>query len=221
MNENLYKLWEEDVVNTLKKLKIDFDKNEVIKENYKGFSAWYSNLIFKPKLLLIGINPGTGYDMKGKININPDKKLSYLHGYNNFRLAEETIKVFKDANLFDILEKSTLKTNYHYILTKGTKELNKCIKAMSKEQKDMFMSKSTEWTSQIIEMFKPEYILCEGKRVYDNTTKLFNNRKYIKWENDCGYCLVNNKNYIMGYSRRYSNIRNKKALSKMLKQMIN
>ena len=58
-------------------------------------------------------------------------------------------------------------------------------------------------------------MICEGKSVF-NHFKDNNSNTDFKWENDCGSFKLNDDTIVIGYSRRFSNIRNKNGLSELI-----
>jgi len=61
--------------------------------------------------------------------------------------------------------------------------------------------------------------ICKG--AYDNVISLFHNFGEYNWKEGCGYATVTDeKLVIIGYSRRFSIIRNKPALIELLKQFV-
>ena len=92
----------------------------LLKPLFKGWKVFYSPLLFKPKVLFIGINPGNGEEGIYDCEYSDKGELEYLH--EGYVLAEETKKFFEMAGRFEILCHS-VKTNYYYLATTSAKEI--------------------------------------------------------------------------------------------------
>lgn len=217
-----YENWKKEVENTLEIWKIELDKNPKTKELYNGFCIWYSNLIYNPKIMIIGINPNwssmdkheTGIDMK------EDSRLTFLHKYPKDKLGPQVIEIFKNAGLYSELEKETIKTNFFYLATKNAKQINECVNEVGGKFVGDFYMQSSKWTKQLVEIIKPTYILCEGKDAFNRVVETLQPKANIVWKNDCGYSKSPDSMIIIGYNRLFSNIKNKTALSNLLKELV-
>ena len=203
--------------------------NEIFKL-YKGIRIMYSNMIFNPIVMFIGINPG---DWSGGFcnSFTQEVCLEYVNeknNRNNYTLARETREVFKNINLPDLLKTSAIKTNYFFISTSCLNHLYKITDFLGRGDNDLgelFFKKSSEWSKKLIEIIKPKIIICEGKEAFKNVTQLYKgNNSIIGWDKNyknCGYKKTeDNTITIVGYSRRFSNIRDKKELSNLLKLLL-
>ena len=65
-------------------------------------------------------------------------------------------------------------------------------------------------------MTNPKIIICEGKSVFD-IIKDYDDILESDWKNDCGYLKRPNGQIIIGYNRIFSNIKNKKELSALVR----
>lgn len=182
----------------------------------KGWKVFYSPLLYKPKVLFIGINPGGGesgvYDCE-----HTDKgELEYLH--YDYTLARETKEVFKNADRYELLF-NAVKINYYYLATSNVAEMFKLTDFLGRGSVDhlgeQIMLNARKWTKRLIEIMEPEIIVCEGAEAYANVTDLFINR--IKMEENVENIFVEEINaQIIGYKRIYSNIKGKVKLSEVL-----
>ena len=204
--------------------------NALIEEYHKGWRVFFSPVIHRPKVLLIGINPGAGqagvkdFDFWDETflfeYVNPEE--------NNYALARETIDAFSQASLVDVLETSTVKTNFYFLSTTKESELYEITshlgRALDGNQEmlgDKVFRKSAEWTKRLIDLIEPGVIVCEGKGAYEKVTELFPEYGESDWTNDCGYTIVPASNLvIIGYGRMSSRIRNKPELANLLKRFI-
>ncbi|MBT2557505.1 hypothetical protein J7E24_06890 [Hymenobacter sp. ISL-91] len=199
-------------------------EDEYVKNLYHGWRVMFSPMFEKPDILIIGINPGNGQSGVEDWGFwSEDEIFEYTNPEYSFALARETKEVFERAGLSSILEKSTVKTNYYYLST--TKESDLYIitdhlantGSSDDNLRKVFFDKSASWTKTFIDIVNPKLILCEGKSAYDNVTDLFPEYGECDWQNDCGYTIVpKEKIVIIGYSRRYSGIKNKEALTDLL-----
>ena len=182
--------------------------------------SFFSPLIYKPKVLFIGINPGGGEDEV--FDCDYDKgELEYLH--NDYTLAKETKKVFKLADRYELLFKS-VKTNYYYLGTSDYNEIFQITNFLGRGKNDLgekFLLKSREWTKLLIEIIEPELIICEGKEAYALVTDLFMQK--IKMEQDVEQIYADEiKANIIGYKRvGRSYIKNKTKLAATIANLIN
>src|SRR5690606_23059943 len=133
------------------------------------------------------------------------------------RLAIETIKSFElagysIAEIRELLNEKSIKTNVYYLITKNQTDISKCINQLDSYSFNDFWQKSYHWTRQIIKLTNPKVIVCEGKSVFD-TIKDYDDVSESEWKNDCGHCIRPNGQVIIGYNRIFSNIKNKDGFS--------
>lgn len=146
--------------------------NNFIKEN--GFAVFYSPLIYKPKYLFIGLNPGGKFTKKDK-PFNPDDIIKQLPADHDY-LFESYDLAIAMRDLFNFNEqviRESVKFNFYFFRTPSEKIL--------KDQKQIneiynFCSKQTE---EIIKILQPEMIITEGLGVFD---MLYNIMKFEKKE---------------------------------------
>ena len=63
----------------------------------------------------------------------------------------------------------------------------------------------------------PKVLICEGKGVFD-VIKDYDNYTEFEWKDDCGYLKREDGIIVIGYSRTFSNIKNKIGLSEIIKK---
>ena len=229
MKKLRYQNWQSDIRENLLNLKIKIDNNEIAKSFYGGFYIWDSKYIENPEIMFIGINPGNGNpNNSGKVITEAEEQISYmefLDGENdNYTLAKETIKSFEMAGfsiqeIRELLNDKSIKTNFYYLITKNQNDISKCINQIENYSFKDFWKKSYEWTGQLIELTNPKIIICEGKSVFD-IIKDYDDILESNWKNDCGYLIRPNEQIIIGYNRIFSNIKNKKELSELIKKYV-
>ena len=189
---------------------------------FKGFKVWYSPYKVQPKLLIIGINPGQNEgSCELPISLTESDVFEYLADKKDYRLANQIKRVFSEAGLLKLLQTDTIKTNYYHIITSNQSQIKS---GLNRVQRGLFIeydNHSQEINRRLIDICKPEYIFCEGKYVYDKIINLYADATYSQWEGDCGYTQFEDRGLtIIGCSRRMSNIKNKAALSELLKRVV-
>jgi len=129
-------------------------------------------------------------------------------------------EVFRDAGLENVLITSTIKTNFFYIATQNAKQINECVNCVGGDFVGNFYKQSSIWTKQLVGIINPEIILCEGKDAFMRVVETLSPKTKIDWKDECGYCNSLDNKIIIGYNRLYSNIKNKKALTTLLKELV-
>ena len=151
-------------------------------------------------------------------------KFDYLDEGNSNQLVTGTRQIFKDADIFNLLNKS-VKTNFYYFATKNVNELHQ-IWGINKFEDNAF-----KWTRQIIEMLNPKIIICEGNDAFNKVKDMYNDDFDKKDEitpkrygeiGDIQYYELEGKPLVIGYYRTYSTISNinKELLTSFLKEEI-
>ncbi|RPD44873.1 hypothetical protein DNI29_19420 [Hymenobacter sediminis] len=198
--------------------------------NYnKGWRVFFGPIMSQPKVLIIGINPGNGQPGVVDIALWEDEEVfEYTNPEYNFALARETRSVFTEAGLLDVLTTATVKTNYYFLSTTKERDLYKITDSLGRTLQheeealgDKFFRKSAEWTKRLIELLEPQVILCEGKVAYENVIDLFPQHGEQTWENHCGFTALPDQGLtVVGYSRRWSNIKDKPGLARLLRRFV-
>lgn len=230
MEKLTYGKWSNEIKKTLSEIKNKIDKNEFAKSIYGGFYVWDSKLIENPEIMFIGINPGNGNpNNERKIKTEPEHQISYLEfldGENDsYTLAKETVKSFEMAGfsiaeIRELLNEKSVKTNFYYLITKNQNDIRKCINQIENYTFNEFWQQSYKWTGQLIELIRPKIIICEGKSVFD-IIKDYDDINKSEWKNDCGFAIRPNGQVLIGYNRIFSNIKNKNELSGIIKNFVN
>ncbi len=221
--------WTNDIETYLKKLKEKIDKNEISKSLYGGFYVWDSKYIVNPEIMFLGINPGNGNpNNSGQIVVNPEPQISYMEYFDgenpNYRLAKETVDVFEMAGfsldeIEILLNDKSIKTNFYYLITRNQVDIKKCIDQLNNYSFSDYWKQSYTWTGELIELTNPKVIICEGKNIFDTVID-YDEYTEKKWEDGCGYIIRPNGKVIIGYSRIFSNIKNKNGLSMLIKKFL-
>lgn len=84
------------------------------------------------------------------------------------------------------LLKNSVKTNCYYFATNNEADLRKLKRCLSIDLKNEFEQKAAEWTFTLVNLVKPEIILCEGLRAFRKLNSieglnLRNCREYKSW----------------------------------------
>lgn len=214
-----YQKLKSEVDSYIDKVYAALETNEEMLEICKGWRIMYSPLIINPTIMFIGINPGAGWE---GIDLDHHNKthLEYLDW--NYKLAKDTKDVFSSINSLNLLEKS-VKTNFFYMITRKEKPLYKVTNFLGRGNEELlgekFFQNARNWTLKLIEIIKPKIIICEGVQSYGNVTDLF--MPSVKLKDDCeSIYLEDQKIHLLGYSRRFSSIKNKQRFSEVLAEVL-
>jgi hypothetical protein len=228
---NTIEEWEKDVKSYLISIKELLDNNEEAKNLYNGFYIWDSKLIYNPKIMFIGINPGNGNpNNDGSIKTTPEVEMSfleYLDGNNDdYTLARETVEVFShlgfnENEIRELLDNNSIKTNLYYIITSNMGKIENCLSKIGKKAE--FGKKSFAFTSELIKIIKPNYVICEGKTVFNAVKSFYENKSDYDeiWNEDVGMLKIKDSELIyFGYKRNlneYNNIKDIKGFAEMIR----
>src|SRR5690606_39218401 len=143
------------------------ESNAEINSLYRGCQLLFSPLIYKPKVLLIGFNPGGGY-FKHHGNVaeifEPMPQMEYY--LNNHSLGEQTKDLFRMAGRESDLRENTVKTNFYFWATDNVADFNKLLKFLPAELSRRIFHHARVWTKQLIDGLQPEMIIAEGFKAY-------------------------------------------------------
>jgi len=212
MLENLQK----EVIEVNEKILSLCEQNSKIKELYKGCQIYFSPLIKNPNLMLIGINPGSGFYKANKKIVQEFEPLEkYGEGYD---LAQE-IKcgVFRHLGREDIFN-STFKTNVYFFATDNVDKLKCLFKLFPENFRIEVKQKSINWLKELITLTSPRIILCEGHTAFDYVKSFYGDEMVI--DINKGYVLEGtiNKIPIIGCKRMGCNIIKKEYLIEVLQK---
>lgn len=162
------------------------EKDNEIKQLYKGTQIFMSPIRKNPEIMFLGINPGGGHykhtDNTPSYKFKPEIKIDYLE--NEYTLANEWKFVFNHEriNSFDSLIYA-FKTNCFYFATNDSKDLQKLIRISTKYIKNEIIEKSKEWTIKMIQLVSPKILICEGMSAF-NFLKGFLGKELIMCEEE-------------------------------------
>lgn len=213
--ENQYYDIKLEIEDFLSEIENDKDLEKILDKYYKGIQILLSRLIYKPKFMFIGINPGAGfYNYEGKRvkRLSPMECMEYVG--QDYKLATETRELFRLAGISNFELNNSVKTNYYFLSTSNANDLF-CL--LSHLKKHKVYNKSKKWINKLIDIIEPEFIICEGKTVFE---KLVNDRDAKISEIDGIFYTEIGKIKVIGYKRIFSNILNKEKVAKLLKDKL-
>lgn len=213
--EMSYKEMKIEIENFIEEIENDQNLSKILDKYYKGIQVLLSPLIYKPKFMFIGINPGAGYYKTNESRVkrlSPLKHMEYIG--LNYKLATETRELLRLAGVPNSELKNAVKTNYYFLSTTNANDLFRLLSHL-KEYK--IYNKSKNWINKLIDITEPEIIICEGKTVFDKLTK---DRDCTVSEIDDVYYTEFGKIKVIGYKRIFSNILNKENVAKVLKNKL-
>ena len=202
--------------------------NPAMEHFYKGWRVFFSPVLERPKVLIIGINPGNGQ----KDNVDTEfwgSELPFEYIAYNYTLARETREAFATAGLDAVFAGATMKTNYCFLSTTSASELEQLTDGLGRSadgQEDLgkkVYRKSDEWTLRFLALLQPQAVVCEGKTAYNWVRRLLGDSPEENWDkqSECGYAQFPERSFtLIGYSRIYSHIRKKEALASLLQRFV-
>lgn len=188
-------------------------KNPEIKTLYKGCQLLFSPLVERPKMLLIGFNPGGGYyNWHGKIveEFEPLQALEYY--LNKHSLGEQTKDLFRQAGREEDLKHHTVKTNFYFWATDNVADFNKLMQLLPNELSQTIFHQARVWTKQIIEGLQPEMIIAEGFKAYDEIAVLFPQKLQEENSESVRTFMTPDGVKVLGYKRNQASIIGKKII---------
>lgn len=188
-----------------------------IKSLHKGCQLLFSPLLERPKILLVGFNPGGGYyNWHGKIveEIQPLQALEYY--LNSHPLAEQTKSLFRQAGREEDLQYHTVKTNFYYWATDNVADFNQLLKLLPEELNRRIFHQARVWTKQLINGLRPEMIIAEGFKAYDEIAVLFPEKLEEEKNESYKSFLTPEGKKVLGYKRNQGNILNKDKVVEVL-----
>ena len=196
-------------------------ENPEIQSLYKGCQLLFSPLLERPKILLIGFNPGGGYyNWHGKIveEFQPMKALEYY--LNTHPLAEQTKSLFRQAGREEDLQHYTVKTNFYYWATDNVADFNRLLKLLPEELSRKIFHMARVWTKQLIDGLQPEMIIAEGFKVYEEIAVLFPQKLQEEKAVSVRSFVTPEGVKILGYKRNQGSIVSKDGIIKKLSTTI-
>ena len=187
-------------------------------ELYKGTMILYSELIYNPDFMFLGINPGAGYfnatGIKYRLEeLDADDEFEYVaagkYGYD-YALARQTRAAFEHTKYKESLLRA-VKSNLFYTATSNQREMFELFDLLVNKFNVNYYEKSVMWTKRLISLINPRVIICEGKWVVEQLSRYYGVEPI--WVREIATFQIANEIRVLGYKRRYSNIRNTEDFS--------
>jgi len=196
-------------------------KDPEIQTIYKGCQLLFSPLINKPKILLIGFNPGGGYfKHHGFIseNFEPMQGLEYY--LNKHSLGEQTKDLFRQAGREEDLKNHCVKTNFYFWATDNVADFNRLMMLLTNELSQKIFHQARVWTKQLIENLQPEMIVTEGFKTYEEIAVLFP-QKLHEESKECVRSFMTQEGVkVLGYKRNQGSIIGKEEIISAINTMV-
>ncbi len=192
-------------------------------ELYKGTIILLSKLIYQPKFLFIGINPGAGFFNTTGIKyrdteLDPADGFEYIlaerDGYD-YTLAKQTRDIFLNTK-YNKEFVDSVKTNFYYTATSTADDLKKFNQILVDKYHMFMWEKSMGWTKKLIDMIQPEIIICEGIEPLTQIARIY--KASITREENIGSFYID-KVPVVGYKRNHSNILNKEKIIEFINKL--
>ena len=188
--------------------------NSEIKSLYRGCQLLFSPLLECPKILLIGFNPGGGYyNWHGRIveEFQPLQALEYY--LNSHPLGEQTKSLFRQAGREEDLQYHTVKTNFYYWATDNVADFNQLLKLLPDELSQRIFHQARVWTKQLIDGLRPEMIMMEGFKAFDELAVLFPQKLQEESSTTVRSFETSEGMRVLGYKRNQGSIVEKENLA--------
>ncbi len=203
-----------------KQILIAAEGNAEIKSLYKGCQLLFSPLIHKPKILLIGFNPGGGYfKHHGFIaeNFEPMQALEYY--LNKHSLGEQTKDLFRKAGREEDLKHHCVKTNFYFWATDNVADFNKLMLLLPDELSKKIFHQARVWTRQMIDGLQPKMIVAEGFKAYEEIAVLFPQKLQEESSESVRSFMTPEGVKVLGYKRNQGSIIGKEEIISAINNM--
>ncbi|MDT0688759.1 hypothetical protein RM549_03130 [Salegentibacter sp. F188] len=195
-------------------------KHPEITTLYKGCQLLFSPLLQRPKILLIGFNPGGGYyKHHGSIveNLEPMQAMEYY--LNRHILGEQTKELFRQAGREEHLQHATVKTNFYYWATDNVADFNRLLKLLPEELSREIFHFARVWTKQLIDGLRPEMIMAEGFKAYDEIAVLFPQKLQEESSGSMRSFITPEGVKVLGYKRNQGSIVGKELIANAINSL--
>jgi len=203
-----------------KQILIATEGNAEIKSLYKGCQLLFSPLIQKPKILLIGFNPGGGYFKHHDFiaeNFQPMQALEYY--LNKHSLGEQTKDLFRQAGREEDLKHQTVKTNFYFWATDNVADFNRLMKLLPDNLSQKIFHQARVWARQMFEGLRPEMIIAEGFKAYDEIAVLFPQKLQEESSETVRSFVTPEGVMVLGYKRNQGSIIGKEEIISAINTM--
>jgi hypothetical protein len=127
-----------------------------------GYAIFYSPVSDRPKLLIIGYNPGGSTEDFQESNVGVPSQHEYIH--QDYPLAKKMRGIFHTRCLKELLDTS-VKLNLHYFRSRNDRSLR------TSEQLNNFFYYNT---TRISQKLQPQMIVTEGFKTFEKLIGLLN-----------------------------------------------
>jgi len=205
----------EDLISEVKEMHerilAECEKNDEISKLYKGCQIFFSP-VEKHEVMLIGINPGSGYSRSEEERVEIFEPLSEHEYFKyDYALAHHVKDIFTRANKIEKL-KDSIKTNLFFWATYGEDSFGEFLTKISDPQlRDDIYETSKKWIREIVEQVTPQIIICEGTgNAYNNLKDRVFKGKFIEEEVGSGRIKIGKIGNInvLAFKRSRSNVAN-------------
>jgi hypothetical protein len=180
------------------KILAECKNNDALKEVYKGCQIYYNKLYPQQDIMLLGINPGSGYWRANSKIVESFEPLVD----ENFDLAVEVKSVFEKINKLDLYEKS-FRTNCYFFSTDNETKLKQFVKLVSKELRAEIDAKSRQWIKMMVVGVSPKIIICQGISTYHRLLSIFNPDREIMEEGEFTRIAKIDGKIVLAFKRMY------------------
>jgi hypothetical protein len=196
-----------------KQIVVAAEGNAEIKSLYKGCQLLFSPLLHKPKILLIGLNPGGGYfKHHGYLaeNFEPMQALEYY--LNKHSLGEQTKDLFRQTGREEDLKHYSVKTNFYFWATDNVADFNRLMMLVPDELSRKIFHQARVWARQMIEGLQPEMIVAEGFKAFEEIAVLFPQKLQEERSESVRSFLTPEGLKVLGYKRNQGSIIGKEEI---------
>jgi len=188
--------------------------NGEINKLYKGSQIYYSPIRIKPEIMILGINPGSGYF---RINNQIVQNFEAPDENEKSDYMEELKLLCRKMNNPILIEKSFI-TNTYYFATDGDAQLKQLIKLLPLDIKTEFEEKAKKWTKTFIKEINPKLIFCMGAFAWDKLKSFYKDNIEIIYEKGNIFEAKIENKPVIACSRSYSIIKNIDSVANKLKE---
>jgi len=197
-------------------------KKDAKEKLIRGYAILYSDLIYKPDFLFIGINPNAGDPERGwkAEDLEIKEQFEYVdmedNGDSVNSLSWQTRELFKQTKFYDQFVKA-MKINLFYYATRNVKDFDQVTTILNKDNINPY-AYSIEWTKRLIGLIQPKVIFCEGVRVHNLLQEYYNEK--LAWNGSVSIGSLGGSIKVVSYKRRWSQILDKESVAVEINKLI-
>jgi hypothetical protein len=143
----------------------------------------------------MGINPGRNEgDVDTRpINLNESDVFEYKAEKKDYMLANQIKKIFREADLENILFEEAIKTNYYHLITDNQRLIKYRLNRVEKGLFNQYEIDCAAINAKLIEILQPSILFCEGKSVYQKMKHLLGIGDESEWNKSSGFTTYNDR----------------------------